>query len=229
MSSAITPALFSFLRDLAADNSRPWFEANRARYAQDVKAPLLAFIAALQPELRRIAPAFIADPRPVGGSMFRLHRDTRFSRDKVPYKTHAAAHFRHRDNARDVHTPGFYLHLEPGACWIGAGIWRPDPPALRRLRRAVADDPGGWQARTAALEAGRFSRRGDSVKRLPAGFAATGWLADELRRTDQVWMAPISEVQVCGADFLDVFVAHCREAAPTVERIAEMLGLPTGA
>src|SRR5262249_24725406 len=115
----IGPELFAFLRELRAHNDRAWFAANRDRYHDAVRAPLLQLIADVAPRLREISPAFVADPRPAGGSLFRIHRDTRFSRDKAPYKTNAGVQFRHAA-ARDAHAPGFYLHLEPGEVFAAA-------------------------------------------------------------------------------------------------------------
>ena len=91
----ITPALFDFLRDLEANNERSWFEANKERYNAEVRDPMLDFIGAFAGPLRGISPHFVADPRPNGGSLFRIYRDTRFSRDKTPCKTNVGAHFRH--------------------------------------------------------------------------------------------------------------------------------------
>ena len=124
--------LFGFLRELAENNDREWFQANRDRYREQVQEPLVAFIAAFSEPLSELAPRFVADPRPSGGSMFRIHRDVRFSKDKRPYKTHASAQFRHR-RGRDVHAPGFYLHLEPGNVFAGAGMWRPSRAGAARL------------------------------------------------------------------------------------------------
>ena len=82
----------------------------------------------------------MADPRPSGGSLFRIYRDTRFSKDKSPYKTHAGMYFPVR-GGKDVHTPGFYLHLEPGACFAAAGLWHPDAAALAKVREAIVARP----------------------------------------------------------------------------------------
>ena len=106
-----TPALFKFLRELNKNNTREWFQANKDRYETDVRNPMLGFIADFAPYLEGLSPQFVAEPRRSGGSMFRIHRDTRFSKDKSPYKTHAAAQFGHA-RGKDVHAPGFYLHLE---------------------------------------------------------------------------------------------------------------------
>jgi hypothetical protein len=91
----------------------------------------------------------IADARPVGGSMFPIHRDTRFARDKSPYKTNAGAHFRHR--SRDAHAaPGYYLHLAPGQVFFGAGVWHPDPASLLAIRKALVERSADWKRITGA-------------------------------------------------------------------------------
>ena len=120
--------LFTFLKELRANNDREWFAANRERYETQVREPFVRFISDFEPILHQISPHFRADPRPSGGSLFRIYRDTRFSKDKSPYKTAAAAHFPH-ERGRDVHAPGYYLHLEPGSVFAGAGLWRPVPGA----------------------------------------------------------------------------------------------------
>lgn len=152
-----TPELFRFLRELKRNNTREWFLANKERYEVFVRAPFLRFVGDFGPLLRRISPQFVADPRPVGGSLFRIYRDTRFSKDKRPYKTQVAAHFPHGAAGKDVHAPGFYLHLEPGGCFAAAGLWHPDPPALAEVRDAIVERPAAWRAvlrRGLAIEGG---------------------------------------------------------------------------
>src|SRR4051812_46691602 len=135
------PEFFAFFRALKRNNERPWFAKNKERYERDVKEPMLELIRAVQPAIHALSPQLIADPRPVGGSMFRIYRDTRFSKDKTPYKTHASAHFGHRaaerrseDGTRtDVHAPGVYFHLEPGSVFVAAGLWRPEPKVAHRI------------------------------------------------------------------------------------------------
>ena len=98
-----TPKMFSFLRDLADNNDREWFAANKDRYETDVREPALDFIEDFADRLLKISPNFSADPRKQGGSMFRIHRDTRFSKDKTPYKIHTGMQFRHVATKDDVH------------------------------------------------------------------------------------------------------------------------------
>src|SRR5262249_37434749 len=146
-----TPELFRFLSQLRAHNNRDWFEANRQRYEQSVREPFLRFIADIAPRLKKISPHVVADPRPIGGSMMRIHRDIRFAKDKSPYKTAIAAHFWH-DKAKEGAMPSFFLRLAPGESMAGTGIWHPEPAALKRIRMAIADDPKGWQRATSGRD-----------------------------------------------------------------------------
>src|SRR4051794_36073157 len=114
---SFSPDLFAFLRELAANNDREWFAANKARYVAEVQEPALAFVEDVGMRLPQVSRHFVADTRTVGGSVFRIYRDTRFAKDKTPYKTHTGIQFRHA-RSRDVHAPGFYLHLEPGSVFM---------------------------------------------------------------------------------------------------------------
>jgi uncharacterized protein (TIGR02453 family) len=126
---------FKFLRALARNNEREWFAAHKAEYERDVKQPFLRLIADLAEPLANISPHIVANPKPVGGSMFRIYRDTRFATDKRPYKEHSGANFYHaatRDIARGgdgdqgtmgrLDAPGFYFHLQPGESFCGGGL-----------------------------------------------------------------------------------------------------------
>ena len=106
----ITPALFDFFRELKANNNREWFQANKERYERQVREPLLQFVEDFGVRLAEISPHYVADARRSSGSLFRINRDVRFSADKSPYKTAAGIQFRH-ESGKDVHAPGFYLHL----------------------------------------------------------------------------------------------------------------------
>ena len=220
----ITPALFEFLADLRDNNERAWFESNRARFESDVRGPLLAFTAALQEPLAGISPSVLAIPKKQGGSLFRILRDIRFSKDKSPYKTWAALQFRH-EAAKDVHAPGFYLHFEPGNVLAAAGIWRPARPELDAVRQAMDEDPDGWTGMRQAVEAAGWSFGGESLKRVPRGFAQEHALADELKLKDYVVSVPLTEEQVCHPEFLDDYVDLCRTAAPLPAYLCGVLGL----
>lgn len=220
-----TPATFEFLTELAANNNRDWFAANKPRYEGDVKAPALRFISDFGPHLARIGPRFRADPRANGGSLFRIYRDTRFSRDKSPYKTHTGIHFRH-EAAKDAHAPGFYLHLEPGSVFVGCGIWRPGGPALRKIREAIDDDPDAW-LRASRDEGfrGSFELEGDSLVRAPRGFSVDHPLIVDLRRKDFIGVVYLSEEDAASEGFLDEFTRLCRDAAPFQRWLCGALGV----
>ncbi len=222
----IAPALFDFLRELKANNERPWFEANKARYLRDVRDPMLDLIAGFAGPLAEISPHFRADPRPNGGSLFRIYRDTRFAKDKTPYKTNVGAHFRH-EAGRNAHAPGFYLHLEPGACFAGCGIWRPDGPALTAIRDAIVARTGPWQRIVAAPDfRATFELTGESLKRPPRGIDPAHPAIADLKRKSFVAVARFSEAEACSADFPDRFGAIARTGSGFVAFLARALGVP---
>lgn len=222
-----TKELFEFLRELKKNNTRDWFTKNKPRYEEHVKEPLLQFINDLAPRLEKISPHFICSPKPIGGSMFRIYRDTRFAKDKSPYKTAATAHFRH-DTANDVHAPGFYLHLEPKQVFIGAGIWHPDGPTLKLIRDRLVDDPAAWKRaiNAKAFKEGRLALEGESLKRPPRGFDAEHPLVDDLKRKDFIAVARLKEADALSPDFMATFVSVCRDAKGFVEYLTEACGEP---
>src|ERR1041385_2004678 len=142
----MTPEVFAFLRELKKNNNREWFAENKTRYEQRVRGPILQFISDFQPRLARTSEHLVADPRPSGGSLFRIHRDTRFSRDKLPYKTHLGVHFFHDSGKKAPSVPVFYLHIDPDECFAAAGIWHPDPQSLAKVRDRIAAGDAEWKA-----------------------------------------------------------------------------------
>lgn len=220
------PQLFEFLRDLRSHNDREWFQANKERYDRDVRDPLLGLIRDAAKPLAKISPEIQADARPSGGSLFRIYRDTRFSKDKSPYKTHAAVQFRH-GAGKDVHAPGFYLHLEPDNVFVGAGLWRPETESLRAVRTAIATRPGDWRR---VVGAPAFKKmcvlEGEVAKRPPIGFDAAHPLIDEIRRKDFVAVVSLNEAEAVRPGFLDTVITACRATAPLNAFICRALGHP---
>jgi uncharacterized protein (TIGR02453 family) len=224
MAAHFQPSLFRFLEELRAHNDRAWFAAQKARYERDVRDPMLAFIRDVGPGLAGVSRQVRADPRPSGGSLFRIYRDTRFSKDKTPYKTHVAAHFRHRA-AKDVHAPGFYLQLAQGEVFLGAGLWRPEPAILLTVRQALAAKPALWRRAVGGAAFRRLCRlEGDVAKRPPRGFDAGHPLIDDLRRKDFVAVQRLPEKDALGPRFLERFVSFCRAAAPLNAFLCRALG-----
>ena len=222
----ISPKLFQFMGELKANNTRDWFTENKPRYEEHVKEPLLAFITAFAHPLAKISKKFTAAPRGVGGSLFRIYRDTRFSKDKTPYKTHAGVHFKHA-NAKSVHAPGFYLHLEPTEVFCGVGIWHPDTATANLIRQAIADDPAAWKkASRGAKFAKAFELGGESLKRPPRGFDPEHAFIDDLKRKEFIASTRFTRKQACAPDFLDRFADACRTAAPFVAFLTRAVNQP---
>ncbi len=219
------PALFRFLEDLRANNDKAWFAANKHLYESAVKAPMLRFIGDFAEPLHRISAQFDADPRPIGGSMFRIYRDTRFSKDKSPYKTAASAHFQHRSH-RDVHAPGFYLHLEPEKIFAGAGVWRPEAKGVAKIRSAIAAHPELWR-KVAAKDAlgADFELWGEKLTRPPKGFDVAHPLIDALKRKDFVVVTRFNEADVCRRDFADRLASRYQRVAPFVKFLTQAMEL----
>jgi uncharacterized protein (TIGR02453 family) len=218
-------ALFAFLEALRSNNNREWFQAHRQCYEREVRGPMLRFIGDVGPHLWQISPRFVADARPNGRSLFRIHRDVRFARDKRPYKTNAGAHFRH-EAGRDAHAPGFYLHLEPGTVFVASGVWHPDRRALTKIRDAIVAYPQRWQrviSSRAFCATGALG--GDSLTRHPSGYDPVHPLLADLKRKDYIALAHFTEKQACAPDFLHVFVETCRAFAPLTHFLTTALEL----
>ena len=196
-----SPELFDFLADLRANNDREWFQANKSRYERHVKEPLLRFIEDFEPYLHSISEHFVADARANGGSMFRIYRDVRFSKDKTPYKTQAAVHFRH-DAGKSAHAPG-------------------------RIRDRIVAEPGAWDNAASASEfVDEFDQAGDSLKRPPKGFDPEDPHIEDLKRKDHVATCMFSEEEATAAGFIDAVAEGCRKASPYMEFLTTAVGLP---
>ena len=222
----ITPELFEFFRALERNNRKQWFQGNKERYEQKVRLPLQRFIMDFDQPLRRISPHYRADPRPVGGSLFRIYRDVRFSPDKSPYKTHGGIQFRH-EMGKDVHAPGFYLHLEPDNVFAAVGIWHPDSAALGRIREVIAADPVKWlKAKNSPGFSKAYELGGDSLKRAPQGYDPDHPQIEDLKRKDFIASAALSERAACAPDFPDRYARLCASAAPFMEFLTTALDLP---
>jgi uncharacterized protein (TIGR02453 family) len=217
------PELFAFLTELREHNDREWFAANKERYEAHVLEPALAFIEDFGFRLQSISPHFRADPRRVGGSLFRIYRDTRFAKDKSPYKTNTGMYFRH-ERAKDVHAPGYYLHLSPGEVFAGGGIWHPDGPTLAAIREAIVRDPEGW--RRAKRLGGGLELGGDTLKRVPSGFDKQHPHAEDLKRKDYFASVRLGEDAPTAPGFLDQYTRVCESTAPLMRFLCGALSLP---
>lgn len=217
---------FIFLKDLAENNNREWFQANKRRYEDDVKEPAIRFIIDVGPHLKEISEHFVADPRPSGGSLFRIHQDVRFSRDRRPYKTNVGIQFRHKQG-KDVHAPAFYLHVEPDNVFVALGIWRPDPGTLGKIRDAVVDDPRAWKRAVNGKEFRKtFEISGRMLSRPPRGYDPDHPLINDLKRQDFIGVATLAEEAVARGTLPRDFARIARAGAPLVKFLCGAVGLP---
>lgn len=218
---------FKFFKELSANNNREWFEDNKQRFRQNVQEPLVAFVEAMAPRLEKISKHFTADPRLNGGSIFRIYKDVRFSKDKTPYKTNGGVQFRHA-LGKDAHAPGFYVHIAPGEVFFGGGVWMPPPPALRTIREAIHDDTAGW--RKAVGEPSfkkRFGNvRGDALTRPPRGFDVSNPDIDDIKRKSFFAMEQGTDKQTHAAGFADDVAGAMTEASPLMRFLCKALDVP---
>lgn len=223
--SYFTDKSYKFLRALARNNSREWFHAHKSDYEGNLREPFVRLIGDLQPDVLEVSEHYRADPRGVGGSLFRIHRDTRFSNNKTPYKTWSGARFFHVRH-KEVEAPSFYLHLQPGHNFIGAGLWRPQPETLRKLRQFILDNPGAWKA---AVHSPAFKRKfamdGESLVRPPRGFPADHELIEDFKRKDFVATMPLEDTTMLGPGLRKTIAAQLSALAPLVDYLCAALDL----
>jgi uncharacterized protein (TIGR02453 family) len=204
-----TPELFDFLRQLKRRNNRDWFTRNKPRYEQAIRNPATLFVATVTPRLAKLSRTLPASA--LRGSVFRIYRDVRFSSDKRPYKTHVGMHWTYA-KSKDVHAPGYYLHLEPESCFVAAGIWHPDNVLLNRIREAIISQPQRWKKIRRGIELG-----GDRLSRPPRGFDPAHPFIEDLKCKDYVASVDLTPRQICSPKFIGDFLKACRSLTPLVE------------
>ncbi len=207
-----------FLADLRDNNNRRWFEAHKDIYRAQLLEPAQAFVVTLGERLQEISPRIVFDPRTSGsGSIFRIYRDTRFSKDKSPYKTHLGIFF-WEGAGRKMENPGFYFHLEPGEVRAHAGQHTFPNPMLAAYRDAVVDDKLGANLETVIAKvrnAGAYEIGGDQYKRVPSGYDRGHERADLLRYKGIHASSPLVGVQELGSpDLVDICFEHCANMSP---------------
>jgi len=211
-----TRDLYQFMVELKFNNERPWFKERQQRYEQSVKLPLQRFIADAAPKVAGINAAL---SRP---AIFRIHRDTRFAKDKTPYKTHAAAQFRHRATGDDVHAPGVDLHLEPGDTFVAGGLWMPGPEALLAVRKRIAKQDPAWLA---------FRKSGlplyvdDKLKRPPKGFKPEHPLIEDLKLRSFITWVNLKDAEAYGPGLMPRFEKAVKAVDPLIRFLCAAMGL----
>ncbi|NOX42848.1 MAG: DUF2461 domain-containing protein [Gammaproteobacteria bacterium] len=219
--------IIKFLKELSKNNNRDWFQENKERYKSSVVAPLCDFIVAMGPRLEKISNCYVADARPHGGSMFRIYRDVRFSKDKRPYKEHAACHFRH-EAGKDAHAPGFYLHVEPKEIFVGGGIWMPSNPVLDKIRQAIIEKPDKWKKICKGKTFVKYfsAIQGDGLKRPPRGIDKDHPLIDDLKRKSFFAMHEIDAKLLYTPKFITEVERTFAALSPLLEFLTQAVDLP---
>ena len=223
-------ASFTFLKGLAANNEREWFEARRETYELSLREPMKALIEEMDARLATIAPEITGTVR---GSMFRIHRDIRFSKNKAPYKTNAACWFFHRDSKGNVGQDavhggaGMYFHLEPRACFAGGGVWMPPAPVLKRIRGALEvgheEFRGIIGAKAFRVLLGTLSTEA-VLKRMPRGYDPTHPAGEWLRYQSFTAGCPLTQAEVTSAALADRLEQIYRTLTPFVRWLNTAIG-----
>lgn len=217
--------LLHFLEKLSRNNNREWFTKNKERYETAARTPALEFISAMEKPLRKVSPHFVASAKKVGGSLMRVHRDVRFSSDKTPYKTNLGIQFRH-EVGKDVHAPGFYLHIALDECFLGAGVWRPDSDSLGAIRERIVEEPARWKrASTGKRFRDAWDLGGESLKRPPRGYDANHPLIEDLKRKDHIAVAPLTHDDLLALDVVDRVTEAYKRSQPYVGFLCEAVGV----
>ncbi|MEE8485114.1 MAG: TIGR02453 family protein [Acidimicrobiia bacterium] len=227
--SYFTPEVFRFLRELAENNDRAWWEENKDRYIEVIREPAKVFIEDFGSTLQEISEHFVADTRTNGGSLMRPYRDTRFSKDKTPMKTNVGIQFRH-ESGKDVHAPGFYLHLEPGACFAGVGMWRPHAKVARNIRDGIFEDPDGWRKATklkSFTDTWDLSVEAeDSLKRVPKEYGGDFIYSDDVRMKSFIARSKLTQKAVTSASFDEELATRFDRASALNQFLCGAIGLP---
>lgn len=227
MSNAIIPkSLFTFLRKLKKNNNRDWFAEHKSEYEKNVRDPAVALVAQLQKPLARCAPMLLVVPKAHNGSVMRIYRDTRFGKDKQPYKTNVGISFRHQAG-KDVHAPAVYIHMDPGECFVGAGSWRPESGVLASFRAAIDSDPKAWKrARDNKAFRQHFDFVGESLKTSPRDYPLDHPMIEDLRRKDLIAIAPITIAEMTGDEIVDLIIQRVKQAKPLMRFLCDAIDVP---
>jgi uncharacterized protein (TIGR02453 family) len=206
-----------FLRSLKRNNKREWFQPRKHLYEQHLKAPMLELVAALNAELVKYAPNYVSEPKK---AVFRIYRDTRFSADKTPYKTHVAAYFARRGpGATPLGTGGFYLSISPSELEIAGGIYRPPPDVTLLVRTHIAENYRELRAILADKKVRKLmgDLKGSELQRIPKGFDRTHPAADLIKKKDWILDVSLDPSSATTAKLYTEIAQRFRAMAPLIE------------
>ena len=227
MFEGFTKDTLKFLRQLDKNNDREWFAEQKPRYEKSVLFPAMALVEDMAKPLNKISPCFQAVSKRSGGSIMRIYRDVRFSKNKLPYKTNLGIHFRHI-KGKDAHCPGWYFHVSPAEIFFAAGIWSPPNPDLNRIRDLIDADPERWKKllRSKTLKTD-FQRRGSSLKRPPRGYDAEHPFIDDLKLKDHIIVKPMTEAELLDPKLLANLTKNIKASHKYINFLCDALLLPS--
>jgi len=227
MFEGFTKDTLKFLRQLDKNNNREWFAEQKPRYEKSVLYPAMALVEDMVKPLDKISPCFRAVSKRSGGSIMRIYRDVRFSKNKLPYKTNLGIHFRHI-KGKDVHCPGFYFHVSPEEIFFGAGIWCPHNSDLNQIRDLIDADPERWKkllrSKTVKTD---FQRQGASLKRPPRGYDKEHPFVDDLKLKEHIIIKPMTEAELLDPKLLGDLTKNIKASYKYVNFLCDALLLPS--
>lgn len=211
-----------FLKKLKKNNNRDWFALHKQEFEESVKLPMQCYIESLKPHFADFAPGIDAHPK---RSLFRIYRDTRFSKDKTPYKTHMAAHFVPRGDAKGFLGSGYYVHIEPGEVFLGGGIYMPDNDQLKKIRKGIAEHSKEFIAiiNNAPFKKSFGAISGEKLQRIPHGYPPDHPMAEYLK-LKQFFVGVEWKEDVCyKKDFVKKSAAVFKLATPLIDFLNETM------
>lgn len=212
----------AFLRRLKRNNNRPWFDEHKQEYEDLVRAPMQSLVASLRPHFERFAEEYELNPK---RAIFRIYRDTRFSKDKTPYKTHIAAHFVLRGAPKGFLGSGYYVHVEPGEAYAGAGIYMPESDQLKKIRAAIDRNSAAFgtiiRAQAFVKKFGRLD--GSRLQRMPKGYSDDHPMGEWLKLKQFFTGVSMPETKAHRSSFVRDVAAVCEAATPLVRFLNEAL------
>lgn len=224
--ACFTADTIGFLNELKNNNNREWFNENKARYEEHVLDVALRFIQSMHDPLEKIAPRFTAIPKRMGGSLMRVYRDTRFSKNKTPYKTNIGIQFRH-EQARDVHSPGYYVHIDTEQIFVGVGMWRPDSEPLFGIRQRIVDKEAEWLSASKDKTFSRhFKLGGETLSRAPRGFDKDHPLLTDIKRKDFIAIKNLDFGAATQPKFQQKVETAFRAGEPYMRFLCKAVGVP---
>ena len=224
--SGFTPEALEFLSELAQNNTKEWYDAHKPMYEKLLKNPSLGLLDVMSERFEDLGLAYLSTPKV---SLFRQHRDTRFSNNKNPYKTNYGMHFpyyHHATKTKPINAPGLYIHIEPKQMFMGGGLYMPMPESLKLIRERIADE---WQILEAIVENPLFKAEfprglyGESTSRVPRGYEQDHPGAQYLKLKQFLVECTLKEEELYTEQIIDIIEAKSLALAPLLEYITEAL------